>query len=182
MQEWVNGLKQLQARRRWPGWCARRLTCKMDSKFQLEKRVFLSVSLDCCSSFYDPHCLSSSCLLSQGWRRWLWGRRRCCSFVPRVGTVPLDTSAPTTARLSSKVTAPLLFFWMNTSAECFLIEFEFAITVMRCAGALFGDRVRCPFHGACFNINTGDIEEYPGLDCLPTYKVESICKHQQFNI
>uniref|UniRef100_A0A3Q3X156 Rieske domain-containing protein n=1 Tax=Mola mola TaxID=94237 RepID=A0A3Q3X156_MOLML len=39
-------------------------------------------------------------------------------------------------------------------------------------GALVGDRVRCPFHGACFNINTGDIEEYPGLDCLPTYKVK----------
>lgn len=38
-------------------------------------------------------------------------------------------------------------------------------------GALVGDRVRCPFHGACFNVRTGDIEEYPGLDCLPTYKV-----------
>uniref|UniRef100_A0A8C7GN43 Apoptosis inducing factor mitochondria associated 4 n=1 Tax=Oncorhynchus kisutch TaxID=8019 RepID=A0A8C7GN43_ONCKI len=38
-------------------------------------------------------------------------------------------------------------------------------------GALVGDRVRCPFHGACFNIKTGDIEEYPGLDCLPSYKV-----------
>ncbi|KAF7668869.1 hypothetical protein LDENG_00282830 [Lucifuga dentata] len=39
-------------------------------------------------------------------------------------------------------------------------------------GALAGDRVRCPFHGACFNVRTGDIEEYPGLDCLPTYKVK----------
>uniref|UniRef100_A0A3P8XQL6 Rieske domain-containing protein n=1 Tax=Esox lucius TaxID=8010 RepID=A0A3P8XQL6_ESOLU len=39
-------------------------------------------------------------------------------------------------------------------------------------GALFGDRVRCPFHGACYNVKTGDIEEYPGLDCLPTYKVK----------
>uniref|UniRef100_A0A8C7GMB4 Apoptosis inducing factor mitochondria associated 4 n=1 Tax=Oncorhynchus kisutch TaxID=8019 RepID=A0A8C7GMB4_ONCKI len=39
-------------------------------------------------------------------------------------------------------------------------------------GALVGDRVRCPFHGACFNIKTGDIEEYPGLDCLPSYKVK----------
>uniref|UniRef100_A0A8C2XEE3 Apoptosis inducing factor mitochondria associated 4 n=1 Tax=Cyclopterus lumpus TaxID=8103 RepID=A0A8C2XEE3_CYCLU len=34
-------------------------------------------------------------------------------------------------------------------------------------GVLVGDRVRCPFHGACFNVRTGDIEEYPGLDCLP---------------
>ncbi|KAF1393990.1 hypothetical protein PFLUV_G00021860 [Perca fluviatilis] len=39
-------------------------------------------------------------------------------------------------------------------------------------GALVGDRVRCPFHGACFNVRTGDIEEYPGLDCLPSYKVK----------
>uniref|UniRef100_A0A3Q2CR36 Apoptosis inducing factor mitochondria associated 4 n=1 Tax=Cyprinodon variegatus TaxID=28743 RepID=A0A3Q2CR36_CYPVA len=39
-------------------------------------------------------------------------------------------------------------------------------------GTLVGERVRCPFHGACFNVRTGDIEEYPGLDSLPTYKVE----------
>uniref|UniRef100_A0A9J7ZPL7 Apoptosis inducing factor mitochondria associated 4 n=1 Tax=Cyprinus carpio carpio TaxID=630221 RepID=A0A9J7ZPL7_CYPCA len=38
-------------------------------------------------------------------------------------------------------------------------------------GALVGDRVRCPFHGACFNTKTGDIEEFPGLDCLPKYKL-----------
>uniref|UniRef100_A0A672JG58 Apoptosis inducing factor mitochondria associated 4 n=1 Tax=Salarias fasciatus TaxID=181472 RepID=A0A672JG58_SALFA len=41
-------------------------------------------------------------------------------------------------------------------------------------GALVGDRVRCPFHGACFSVKTGDIEEYPGLDCLPSYKVKLI--------
>ncbi|XP_035478835.1 apoptosis inducing factor mitochondria associated 4 isoform X1 [Scophthalmus maximus] len=39
-------------------------------------------------------------------------------------------------------------------------------------GTLVGDRVRCPFHGACFNVRTGDIEEYPGLDSLPSYKVK----------
>ncbi|XP_030632608.1 apoptosis inducing factor mitochondria associated 4 [Chanos chanos] len=39
-------------------------------------------------------------------------------------------------------------------------------------GALVGDRVRCPFHGACFNVKSGDIEEFPGLDCLPSYKVK----------
>uniref|UniRef100_A0A8C7YHZ2 Apoptosis inducing factor mitochondria associated 4 n=1 Tax=Oryzias sinensis TaxID=183150 RepID=A0A8C7YHZ2_9TELE len=39
-------------------------------------------------------------------------------------------------------------------------------------GALVGERVRCPFHGACFNVRTGDIEDYPGLDSLPTYKVK----------
>ncbi|XP_070685159.1 apoptosis inducing factor mitochondria associated 4 [Pempheris klunzingeri] len=39
-------------------------------------------------------------------------------------------------------------------------------------GALVGHRVRCPFHGACFNVRSGDIEEYPGLDSLPSYKVK----------
>ncbi|XP_053363565.1 apoptosis inducing factor mitochondria associated 4 [Clarias gariepinus] len=39
-------------------------------------------------------------------------------------------------------------------------------------GALMGNRVRCPWHGACFNTKTGDIEEFPGLDSLPTYKVK----------
>ncbi|XP_033954017.1 apoptosis inducing factor mitochondria associated 4 isoform X1 [Pseudochaenichthys georgianus] len=43
-------------------------------------------------------------------------------------------------------------------------------------GALVGDRVRCPFHGACFNVRTGDIEEYPGLDSLPSYKVNVLVK------
>jgi len=38
-------------------------------------------------------------------------------------------------------------------------------------GALTKGRVRCPWHGACFNIKTGDIEDYPGLDSLPCYKV-----------
>ncbi|XP_068010721.1 apoptosis-inducing factor 3-like isoform X2 [Melanerpes formicivorus] len=38
-------------------------------------------------------------------------------------------------------------------------------------GYLKGERLRCPWHGACFNIKTGDIEEYPSLDCLPCFKV-----------
>ncbi|XP_066144859.1 apoptosis-inducing factor 3 [Euwallacea fornicatus] len=38
-------------------------------------------------------------------------------------------------------------------------------------GALGEGRVRCQWHGACFNIATGDIEDFPGLDSLPCYKV-----------
>lgn len=41
-------------------------------------------------------------------------------------------------------------------------------------GALGDGRVRCPWHGACFNIRTGDIEDFPGLDSLPCYSVELV--------
>lgn len=38
-------------------------------------------------------------------------------------------------------------------------------------GALGERRVRCPMHGACFNIETGDIEDFPGLDSIPCFHV-----------
>ncbi|XP_076107886.1 apoptosis-inducing factor 3-like isoform X2 [Mytilus galloprovincialis] len=38
-------------------------------------------------------------------------------------------------------------------------------------GALNNGRVRCPWHGACFNVKTGDIEDFPGLDSLPKFDV-----------
>ena len=41
-------------------------------------------------------------------------------------------------------------------------------------GALGDGRVRCPWHGACFNVLTGDIEDFPGLDGLACYSV-TIC-------
>lgn len=42
---------------------------------------------------------------------------------------------------------------------------------MLSTGALGAGRIRCPWHGACFNIETGDIEDFPGQDSIPTYKV-----------
>lgn len=39
-------------------------------------------------------------------------------------------------------------------------------------GALCEGRVRCPWHGACFNVATGDIEDFPGLDSIPKYDIE----------
>ncbi|CAJ1063748.1 apoptosis-inducing factor 3 [Xyrichtys novacula] len=39
-------------------------------------------------------------------------------------------------------------------------------------GCIVGHTVRCPWHGACFNVHTGDLEEYPGMDCLPCHKVK----------
>ncbi|XP_045770630.1 apoptosis-inducing factor 3 [Maniola jurtina] len=39
------------------------------------------------------------------------------------------------------------------------------------SGALGDGRIRCPWHGACFNLKTGDIEDFPGFDSLPCYQV-----------
>ncbi|KAK1160087.1 apoptosis-inducing factor 3-like isoform X2 [Acipenser oxyrinchus oxyrinchus] len=39
-------------------------------------------------------------------------------------------------------------------------------------GVLSGGRVRCPWHGACFSIATGDIEDFPGLDSLEKFQVK----------
>jgi len=38
-------------------------------------------------------------------------------------------------------------------------------------GALGDGRIRCQWHGACFNLKTGDIEDFPGFDSLPCYQV-----------
>ncbi|XP_037068458.1 apoptosis-inducing factor 3-like [Pollicipes pollicipes] len=39
-------------------------------------------------------------------------------------------------------------------------------------GVVSNGRIRCPWHGACFNVSTGDIEDFPGLDGIPCYQVE----------
>lgn len=38
-------------------------------------------------------------------------------------------------------------------------------------GVLGDGRIRCPWHGACFNLKTGDIEDFPGFDSLPCHQV-----------
>lgn len=33
-------------------------------------------------------------------------------------------------------------------------------------------KIYCPWHGACFNAKTGDIEEFPGIDPIPAYATQ----------
>ena len=44
------------------------------------------------------------------------------------------------------------------------------ISCLSFAGVLCNGRVRCPWHGACFNTKTGDIEDFPGLDSSPVFE------------
>ncbi|XP_077995497.1 apoptosis-inducing factor 3-like isoform X2 [Glandiceps talaboti] len=39
-------------------------------------------------------------------------------------------------------------------------------------GVLCNGRIRCPWHGACFNAQSGDIEDYPGLDGVQKFEVD----------
>eukprot|EP01006_Ploeotia_vitrea_P019441 TRINITY_DN51639_c0_g1_i1.p1 TRINITY_DN51639_c0_g1~~TRINITY_DN51639_c0_g1_i1.p1 ORF type:complete len:539 (+),score=75.73 TRINITY_DN51639_c0_g1_i1:26-1642(+) len=39
-------------------------------------------------------------------------------------------------------------------------------------GVFSNGHLRCPWHGACFNVATGDIEDYPGVDSLQTFEVK----------
>jgi len=39
-------------------------------------------------------------------------------------------------------------------------------------GVLSGERIVCPWHHACFDITTGDLQEPPALDALPRYQVK----------
>ena len=38
-------------------------------------------------------------------------------------------------------------------------------------GVLDGCRLKCPWHGAVFNVDGGDVEEAPAIDALPSYPV-----------
>jgi len=38
-------------------------------------------------------------------------------------------------------------------------------------GALSGDRIVCPWHHSCFSVATGDLEDPPAFDALPSYEV-----------
>jgi NADPH-dependent 2,4-dienoyl-CoA reductase/sulfur reductase-like enzyme/nitrite reductase/ring-hydroxylating ferredoxin subunit len=38
-------------------------------------------------------------------------------------------------------------------------------------GVLSGDRIVCPWHHACFDITTGDLQEPPAFDSLPRYEL-----------
>lgn len=69
----------------------------------------------------------------------------------------------------------------NKTVQVLLIRYEneFSCLAARCThysiplemGVLKNGRIRCMAHGACFDVKTGDIEDFPGPDCLPKFDV-----------
>jgi NADPH-dependent 2,4-dienoyl-CoA reductase/sulfur reductase-like enzyme/nitrite reductase/ring-hydroxylating ferredoxin subunit len=70
----------------------------------------------------------------------------------------------------------------NTSYKIILTRYEneFFAVGNKCShlglslanGVFYKGRLRCFAHGACFNVKTGDIEDFPGVDCLPSYTIK----------
>ena len=64
---------------------------------------------------------------------------------------------------------------MSIASQCILIQyhcFTMHINTVVCLLGVFCDGlIRCPWHGACFSVNSGDIEDFPGLDSIPKFDV-----------
>lgn len=39
------------------------------------------------------------------------------------------------------------------------------------SGVARNGKIRCPWHGACFNVANGDMEDFPGFGPIPSYEV-----------
>ncbi|XP_063663862.1 apoptosis-inducing factor 3 isoform X3 [Pan troglodytes] len=95
--------------------------------------------------------------------------RRSCRPVGRAAPGPTRATArPATSTRRSACppltpTPALRIAWRLLSATS---------RTSRMASVLSRGRVRCPWHGACFNISTGDLEDFPGLDSLHKFQVK----------
>jgi len=101
--------------------------------------------------------------------QWLWWLAQYTSDILNILAV-----------LSSHCVYELLtHFPAPAAAEQVLNKIKAILLTLHVAvGALCKGRVRCPWHGACFNLATGDIEDFPGLDSLQPYEVRQVYTQQ----
>ncbi|CAL4157356.1 unnamed protein product, partial [Meganyctiphanes norvegica] len=96
--------------------------------------------------------------------------------------IPLDLMAPMICwRRELHAKEMILKFFDNFESKDKMVEHKGKVSALgtKCShygaplekGTLCNGRVRCPWHGACFNVETGDIEDFPGLDSIPSYEV-----------
>lgn len=100
------------------------------------------------------------------------------SGSPEVGlaTAPLSPSAPRPSPAWLLPGPPVPHLLVGSLGRCgrdtgSLGEGLLQVTPAPPPGVLSRGRVRCPWHGACFNISTGDLEDFPGLDSLHKFQV-----------
>lgn len=124
--------------------------------------------------------------------RWTWGRAELCSLRNTGNSLPWGTNAHITGHHWLRVRMVFHSFCLAmVQKEETVYKESVNIYELGCksqdnsdgvfnraerllypvAGVLSKGHVRCPWHGACFNIATGDIEDFPGLDSLPTFQV-----------
>lgn len=93
----------------------------------------------------------------------------------------MTISEVTVAKINDLQIGQMKQFYINKSNILLarLGEQKFSATAPHCThfgaplekGVLVGERIACPWHHACFNVTTGDQEEPPGLDALPSFPV-----------
>jgi len=73
-------------------------------------------------------------------------------------------------RLDENTTIQVLVVKSNNKLSCLAARCTHYSVPLR-MGVVHNGHLRCMAHGACFNVETGDIEDYPGPDCLPKFNV-----------
>ena len=62
---------------------------------------------------------------------------------------------------------------LNVGGELYAIDDECTHTACSLSdGSLEDDVIECPCHGAQFNVKTGDVQEGPANEPIPTYPVQ----------
>lgn len=121
----------------------------------------------------DTHISLFLCCLT-GCERLTWEVAKLCWSKNTGSSQPWATSVHTTGRHWSKVSAILGFEQCQYTYHAVLHLTYVSLSDL--PGVLSKGHVRCPWHGACFNIATGDIEDFPGLDSLPTFQVTFLAR------
>ncbi len=81
-----------------------------------------------------------------------------------------DSMKECNVKLDETTTVQVLVVKSNNKLSCLAAKCTHYSVPLR-MGVLHKGHLRCMAHGACFNVETGDIEDYPGPDCLPKFKI-----------
>lgn len=84
--------------------------------------------------------------------------------------IPNNSMKDIEIKLDETSTAKVLLIKSDNQLSC-LSALCSHYSVPLSLGVLYKGRLRCMAHGACFDVKTGDIEDYPGINCLPKFNI-----------